>query len=268
MNRKEFTTTIYHLNSPVKIALVTDTHNHNMGQVISSLRDMKPEIICIAGDFVYARLPEKGLKMRHTKYAMRLLKACSKIATTFVSLGNHEWMLNSRDLNIIRRTGVNLLDNEYVHLEKGSVDLVIGGLTSAAPMAYRAYVASMNPMEMEPDVIYPPLSPRDRRLLAKEPDVRWLDEFCTQKGYKILLCHHPEYYPRYLKGREIDLILSGHAHGGQIRILGQGLYAPGQGVFPRLTSGVVDGRLVISRGLSNNTVVPRWFNEPEIVYIT
>jgi len=67
--------------------------------------------------------------------------------------------------------------------------------------------------------------------------------------------------------KNIDLVLSGHAHGGQIRIKGQGLYAPGQGFLPRLTSGVVDHRLVISRGLANNTIISRQWNPEEVVYI-
>lgn len=86
-------------------------------------------------------------------------------------------------------------------------------------------------------------------------------------GYRILLCHHPEYYPRYLMGRKIDLILSGHAHGGQWRIGQQGIYAPGQGLLPRLTSGVVDRKLVISRGLFNRAMIPRVNNPTEIVYV-
>ena len=108
---------------------------------------------------------------------------------------------------------------------------------------------------------------RHERCMIKEPDIGWLEEFERQPGYRILLCHHPEYYPRFLKGRDIDLILSGHAHGGQWRIGRQGIFAPSQGLFPRLTEGVHDGRLVISRGLANRTPVPRLNNPPEIVYI-
>ena len=67
--------------------------------------------------------------------------------------------------------------------------------------------------------------------------------------------------------RDFDLILSGHAHGGQWRIGRQGIFAPSQGLFPRLTEGVHDGRLLISRGLANRTPVPRLNNPPETVYI-
>ena len=82
-----------------------------------------------------------------------------------------------------------------------------------------------------------------------------------------LLCHHPEYWPRYVRDLPVDLTLSGHAHGGQIRLFGQGLFAPGQGLFPRYTSGVHEGRLVISRGLANTTRIPRLFNPTELVCV-
>ena len=75
-------------------------------------------------------------------------------------------------------------------------------------------------------------------------------------------------YRRCAADREIDLTLSGHAHGGQIRLFGQGLYAPGQGVFPRLTGGFYDGgRLLVSRGMTNTVRIPRIGNPCELVMI-
>ena len=75
-----------------------------------------------------------------------------------------------------------------------------------------------------------------------------------------------------LRDHPIDLVLSGHAHGGQIRLFGQGLYSPGQGPLPRYTGGVFKGphgRLVISRGLANTAPppIPRLFNPREVVII-
>ena len=72
----------------------------------------------------------------------------------------------------------------------------------------------------------------------------------------------------YLKERGIDLLLSGHAHGGQFQFFGQGVFAPGQGIFPKYTTGVHDGRFVISRGLCNTAKpIPRLFNPTELVII-
>ena len=103
-----------------------------------------------------------------------------------------------------------------------------------------------------------------------KPDIKWIDDFCSVDGPKILLCHHPEYYEQYLKNKNIDLIVSGHAHGGQWRIFGRGVFAPGQGLFPKYTSGLHDGRFIISRGCSNSTrpiPVPRFFNPKEVLEV-
>lgn len=103
--------------------------------------------------------------------------------------------------------------------------------------------------------------------MALFPEVDWLDEFENHDGYKILLDHHPDNYEPYTKKRNIDLILSGHAHGGQIRIFGKGLYGKSQGFLPKYDGGVFDQKLVISRGLSNTLPIPRLWNPTEIVFI-
>lgn len=103
------------------------------------------------------------------------------------------------------------------------------------------------------------------------PDTSWFASFCSKPGYHILLSHHPEYYP--LVPGEIQLTLSGHGHGGQWRFYNpfkrkwQGVFAPGQGWFPRYTKGVYDGRLVVSAGLSNTAGIPRINNPTEIVFL-
>ena len=93
----------------------------------------------------------------------------------------------------------------------------------------------------------------------------WLTDFAALPGYHILLSHHPEYFP--FIPQSIELILSGHAHGGQWRVLGRGVYAPGQGFWPKWTSGIIDGRMVVSRGLANTAKLPRINNPTEIVYM-
>lgn len=98
-------------------------------------------------------------------------------------------------------------------------------------------------------------------------DFSWVDEFESREEFKLLLCHQPEHYKRYLRYRDIDLVLSGHAHGGQWRPFGIPIYAPGQGFFPSYTSGFYDGKLVVGRGLSDVRAVPRLFNPIEIVVI-
>ena len=221
--------TTYHLNTPVSIALLTDLHNRPFTDIISKVKDFSPDIIAIAGDVIYGT-PKYGLKKQIN--VLSFFSACVSIAPTFFSLGNHEYVLCSADLDLIKGTGVIVLDNSFVQFTN---DVIIGGLTSG----------------------------RIKRSYA--PETAWLDDFIIQPGYHILLSHHPEYID--LIPRKVDLVLSGHAHGGQIHLFGHGIYSPGQGIFPKYTHGVYDNRLVVSRGLSNTTRIPRINNPTEIVYI-
>ncbi|MBQ6427255.1 MAG: metallophosphoesterase [Oscillospiraceae bacterium] len=249
------TETVYRLPVPATVVLLADLHDRPYFSIMQSLSDHRPAIICIAGDVVFGDPPKDGrLLIQTQKYVLPFLRACSALAPTFLSLGNHEKTVCEDDLQRIRDTGCVLLDNSWVSFG----GTVIGGLTSHLVLDYRR-------LRAEKQERYPAC--RHERCVITEPDIGWLEELERQPGYRILLCHHPEYYPRFLKGRDIDLILSGHAHGGQWRIGRQGIFAPSQGLFPRLTEGVHDGRLVISRGLANRTPVPRLNNPPEIVYI-
>ncbi len=91
----------------------------------------------------------------------------------------------------------------------------------------------------------------------------------ARDGFKLLLlCHHPEYFAPLVQGLDIDLTLAGHAHGGQVRIGSQGIYSPGQGLFPKLTSGFYfDDKLFISRGMTNSACAPRRWCPCELVVI-
>lgn len=249
--------TIYKLNTPVSICLLTDLHEKDFS-FLSNVRDQRPDMIAVAGDILHGYTTDEN-----TPLAGRMnpfLSACANIAPTFFSLGNHEWMIHPDDIEAIKMSGVNVLDNNWINWN----GLCIGGLTSASVTAYRRFRTGS-------DLRYPQWNmqrSRIKELIKQSPlDLDWMDEFSSQPGYKILLTHHPEYWPM-IKSYDIDLALAGHAHGGQMRIFGQGLFAPGQGLLPKLTSGVHDGRLVISRGLSNTAgIIPRLFNPREIVYV-
>lgn len=261
--------TVYRVAAPVRltIAVVADLHNGKGNRragkaVIDRLKKRRPDLIAIPGDVILGRRPkETQLLTDLQKDALRLVEQCVSIAPTFVSFGNHEWVLCKEDLARLHATGAVVLDNEYVVWQ----GIAIGGLTSATVTEYRKFRRRVGGR-------YPY---RSRRLRASSlvPKTTWLDGFAAYNGYKILLSHHPEYWslqePK-LAGRHIDLVLSGHAHGGQARLFGQGLFAPGQGLLPPFTSGVHQGphgKLVISRGLSNPAPLPRLFNPPELVYV-
>ena len=227
--------TFYRVPGAPHLALLTDLHGRPFDAVLSSLRARRPSILCIAGDIVYGHRRDRHLgPLQAQTRVLPFLRACASFAPTFLSLGNHEEILDDDDLETIRSTGVTLLDNRWCRTAADGQDLVIGGLTSA-------YV-------------------RD----TDGPDSSWLAAFAAEPGFHILLSHHPEYFP--LIPENVELVLSGHAHGGQWRILGHGVLAPGQGWWPKWTRGVYEGRLVVSAGLANTAHVPRIMNPCEVVY--
>ncbi len=163
---------------------------------------------------------------RHLKgYArgLRFLDAVQGIAPTFYAIGNHEWKHPKRAeyWPRVEKSRAVLLDDRYV--EFGGI--LLGGLSS------------------RPD--------------PQEP-IPFVADMAKRSEFRLLMCHHPEYYQRHVQPHDIDLTLAGHAHGGQVRVGNQGIYSPGQGLFPRLTSGFYDnGRLLVSRGMTNATWAPR-----------
>ena len=172
---------------------------------------------------------------RDNSNALRFLQEVPEIVPVFYSLGNHEVKYRHAEeyLQRVKESNVTLLQDESC-LFRG---IRIGGLSS-------------------------------RR--KGKPDLAFLDRFEKEKEFRLLLCHHPEVYRDYVRGREIDFSLCGHAHGGQIQVLGRGLYAPGQGLFPRLTHGIHDnGKMMISRGMTNGAKprIPRIGNPCELILL-
>ena len=232
----------------ISIALISDLHGCEIGEAVKILKKISPTYIVAPGD-IFEKLDGSCDKVNQNGFI--LLREAAKIAPTFYSSGNHEiggrrsWALglglrnpihaeiNEENMEKIRACGVHMLDNSYEVFD----GITFGGLSSGILNAQR------------------------------KPDLSWLDVFCAIDAPKVLLCHHPEYYEKYLSGYDIDLIVSGHAHGGQWQFLGRGVFAPGQGLFPKYTSGVYDNRLVVSRGMKKGGLIPRFFNPTEIVLI-
>lgn len=242
--------THYKYNTPLKIVLLSDLHNNPYEKIIKKVSIVKPDIITIPGDLVKGYVPNGEISiLEEQKNVIPFLKGCSEIAPTFMSIGNHDWMIKEREKEIIKSCGVTLLDNEYVIFR----NVAIGGLTFAFKLFFD-----------ETDTISANMG---AELSKKVPELNWLDEFEKRSEYKLLLCHHPEYYFRHLKNKNIDLVVAGHCHGGQIRLFGHGLYAPGQGILPKYTKGIYE-KLIISTGLAGTIkFVPRLFNPREVVVI-
>ncbi len=229
-------------------ALVSDLHGADPTAAIQALRDKRPPYILMPGD-ILERLD--GRRTEERENGMRLLREAAAIAPVFYLPGNHEdggvkswspvWRFTVKDrvydraeLAEIRETGALFLADSFV-LRDG---IAFGGLCSGL----------INE--------------------GLKPDLAWLEDFCSVEAPKVLLCHHPEYYKKYLRDLPIDLIVSGHAHGGQWRFFGQGVFAPGQGIFPKYTKGLYHDRLVVSTGLKPSGHIPRIFNEPEVVFVS
>lgn len=262
------------------ISMLPDFHNGDHEEILRLVGEDAPDIIMIPGDVILGYLPD-GCDRVIDKCAnvIPFLEGCAEIAPTYMSLGNHECLLTDDELEEIRKTGVTLLDNEWCETFMPGGDqspenrLLIGGLTSAFVLSYRSFRDQVNRDNDGEQVRYP--SRRPPRSIGRFPsESSWLDGFTHEDGYRILLCHHPEYWSMrdpMIIDRKIDLVLSGHAHGGQWRIFGRGIYSPGQGLFPRFTSGIHRGpfgNMVVSRGLHNPYAsVPRFGNPCEIVYI-
>ena len=221
------------LTKAVKVAIVADLHDRYDETLAAAIEESAPDLVAVPGDVVHG----EGA----TAEGLEFLTWAAARYPTFVSMGNHEWKCG-RDIRAdIEKTGAVLLDNDF--LTHG--ELLIGGLSSG-------YEGKQ----------------QGRFKRTPDPDTAWLGGFCSQGGFKLLLCHHPEYYKRHLHTREIDLTLAGHAHGGQWRFFGIPVFAPGQGILPRYTNGLYHGRLLVSRGLTNRTGVPRIFNPAQLIILT
>lgn len=251
------------LKKPLKIALVSDMHERYADDIFEKMKLEKPDLVLVAGDSF-----ERYDNIRNKPYArstlgffswivlnityyineffclftrfhnksddentFRFFRNASRLAPVFVGLGNHEERLHDEDYDFFKRYGITVLENADTVFLNGDESLAIGSVTSL-------------------------------------PDEKWLDSFAQRDGLKILICHHPEYYDILLKGKNIDLVVAGHAHGGQIRINGRGVFAPTQGLFPKYTKGLYNGNMIVSTGCANTVAIPRFGNPRELVVIT
>lgn len=223
-------------NIPTKtrIAVLADVHDCVTDELKDAVRSSEADMIVFPGDLTNIRPAE-------AKSSLELLCVCSSLAPVFVSRGNHERLVRDDDIAAIEKTGAVWLDDAFVTL--GGIS--VGGLSSGFREGHQGTF-----------MITPP------------PDEDFIARFASLPGFHILLSHHPEYYKKYIRPTCIELTFSGHAHGGQWRFFGRGMFAPGQGIFPRYTDGAFDGgRLIVSRGISTKGPLPRIFNRPELVIV-
>ena len=239
-------TPLFKEQSSIKLILISDLHNTKHGtnqeKLINLVKEAQPDLILITGDITDEISSIKGTRM--------LLSGISGIAPIYYVTGNHEYM--TKKIDTIREElasfGVNILSDTYVKLEINKNEIIIAGIEDPYKKKYETQ--DYNQREI------------------MEAEFRELDGVHI---YKILLAHRPELIELY-KQYSFDLVLSGHAHGGQVIIPNaiNGLYAPHQGFFPKYAGGLYthdDLTHIVSRGLSINFFLPRIFNSPELVVI-
>lgn len=222
--------------SGFRIAQISDFHDAEIGKdnikLINALKESDPDIIVITGDFIDSRRTD-------VEHSLAFAREAVKIAPCYYVTGNHEGRTSAyislRDGLV--EIGVNVLENESVEIEKDGKTITLVGVHDQNLGFSADIVAEIGAIE-------------DR--------------------FTILLAHRPVTFS-FAANSGIDLMLSGHNHGGQFRLpFVGGVFAPNQGFFPEYDAGAyVEGNstMIISRGIGNSRFPFRVNNRPEIVLV-
>jgi predicted MPP superfamily phosphohydrolase len=226
-----------------RIAQVSDLHNARMGKdnhkLLTLLREADPDMIAITGDLIDSRRTDLDV-------AIAFVQDAAKIAPCYYVPGNHE----SRIAEYLQLKEA-LLAAGVVILEDAKAEIIHNG--------ERITLAGLQ----DPDFT----ETDDEETLVRQRLAELLE---PSDGFTILLSHRPEFIPVYAES-DVDLVLSGHAHGGQVRLpyIG-GVIAPGQGLFPEYDGGLYSRestQMVVSRGIGNSLCPLRVNNRPEVVLV-
>lgn len=224
-----------------RIVQLSDLHGAEFGRnnrrLIEKVREEKPDIIALTGDFI-----EEADDLRATK---TLLPELVKIAPCYFVTGNHEWASGGMDAlrAQLEQAGIRYLENEYEPIRRGDGALLVCGVED--PNSWADLVT---------------------------PDVLAAEAAAAYPGIPILLLGHRNYWVREYPALSVELILCGHGHGGLVRLPGfGGLVGTDRLLFPEYTEGMHRSgtyHMVVSRGLGSIYGLPRLFNNPEIVVAT
>lgn len=230
----------------LRFAVAADLHSKAFGKdqrkLLRLLERQCPDYILMPGDIVDERLSPVP--------AWQFLRGAARIAPCFYAPGNHEYRTLRMPwvLDRIGRCGVTALADRYVTVDTKAGPVVIAGCEDPEKTGRE-------------DASYGQVYAMRRAFAPLE----------GERAFRVLLAHRPERWETY-RSMGFDLAVSGHAHGGQVRVpfLLNGLYAPHQGLFPPYAGGLYEhGPMihVVSRGLSGYPRLPRVFNPPELVVI-
>ena len=230
-----------------RIAHVSDLHNTEIGKdnekLLAMLKDAEPDIIVITGDLIDSRNTD-------IEIALHFAEEAEKIAPCYYVTGNHEARMSGKifadfEANLIE-AGVVCLHDSEVLIEREDARISLVGIDDPAFAENNGGGVGSG---MDPDRI---------------------DALSTNDGFTILLSHRPEFFDQYVKA-DVDLVLSGHAHGGQFRLpFVGGLVAPNQGLFPKYDAGLYteeNTHMIVSKGIGNSIFPFRFNNRPEIILI-
>lgn len=222
--------------SGYRIAQISDLHNAEFGEdnakLVEKLKECNPDIIVFTGDLIDSYRADINISIAFAEKA-------AEIAPCYFVAGNHEARISEYNelLERLELAGVTVLQNESVELERGADTITLLGVQDPS---------------FEADAVNYALSE-----LVEVSD-----------RYTVLLSHRPEMFDIYASN-EVDLVLSGHAHGGQFRLpFVGGIIAPGQGLFPKYDAGLYtknDTNMIVSRGIGNSIIPFRVNSRPEIV---
>lgn len=240
-----------------RIVQISDLHNAKFGKnnqkLVDRIRECEPDMIVLTGDLVDSN---------HTNVdrAVQFVDEIVKICPVYYVTGNHEYWLEKSEYDELMdglvSAGVVILDNQVVEISRGDAKFRLVGLDdrSLADGTLEALLSDE--------------SIRNNQAEQKEEIAD--NEDSGEKELTVVLAHEPQYLARYA-GTGVDLVLSGHAHGGQFRLpFVGGIVAPDQGFLPEYTAGeyYMNGtEMIVSRGLGNSVIPVRLFNYPEIVCV-
>lgn len=232
------------LTAEVRLAVVTDFHSSdNADDVVAMVASCAPDAVLLVGDMF-----DDDIANRPTERTLSLMRQLSAQYPCYYVSGNHEaW------------TGE--MDALYQQTEEAGLTVL---RMSSGVLTVRGQRIALCGIPDPYEMVFSGAPDTEEQLRQALEDVDSAD-------FTVLLAHRPELLAKYAQF-PLDLVVSGHAHGGQVRIPGvlNGLYAPNQGWFPKLAGGAYtqDGTtLIVSRGLAVRTRLPRIFNRPEVVLV-
>ena len=253
ISAESYSVALQNLGGPVRIALLSDLHGKSFGRdnsrLIAKIGEQTPDAIFLDGDMI-----DRSADSADVQELLRLIKRLHEIAPVYFAPGNHELEYMQTDTSLLTQVteaGAVIVNDSYVDVAIAGQPLRIGGT-----MGHAFYFG------------------RSEEEFSSSPEYQFLKAFEDTDVPKICLAHMPDTF--IFNGAynlwNVDLVLSGHTHGGLIRLpfIG-GLYAPMQGWFPEYDQGYFrlgeHMQMVITSGLAGHGMIPRINNPPEIVVI-